>query len=370
MSHVHVSMQSSNSAEHAARPLTRARPIRRSPDRRPKPASNFLRVLAPLLLALLLIAPAAAQDATPEATPAAVTAVDPLSGAVAWLLAQQAEDGGFVGFSGASEAGITADAVLALAAYNATCVAPCEPVDLSSARAFLEAGALVTAQTGAGQAAKLVLAIAALGGDPADIGGVNALILTTAGADLAAGTYGSGVFDHALVILALAAAGEPVPQEAIDRLLALQISDGSWAYDASTEPGLGDTNTTALVIQSLVASGIDSGDAVARALDYLRSTQLEDGGFTYQPGPEAAADANSTGIVIQAIVAAGQDPAAPQWNGVLARLLAFQNESGAFRYQDAAPDDNLFATVQALPALALQPFPIPAQPAGPATPTT
>jgi hypothetical protein len=38
--------------------------------------------------------------------------------------------------------------------------------------------------------------------------------------------------------------------------------------------------------------------------------------------------------------------------------MAFQNESGSFSYVLDPKDENLFATVQAIPALAAQPFPI------------
>ena len=40
------------------------------------------------------------------------------------------------------------------------------------------------------------------------------------------------------------------------------------------------------------------------------------------------------------------------------RLLAFQNPTGAFRFQDAQADDNQFATYQALPACAGKTYPL------------
>jgi hypothetical protein len=45
-------------------------------------------------------------------------------------------------------------------------------------------------------------------------------------------------------------------------------------------------------------------------------------------------------------------------------LAMFQNSSGAFHYSASDPSDNLFATVQAIPAIALAP------PAELATPVT
>ena len=64
----------------------------------------------------------------------------------------------------------------------------------------------------------------------------------------------------------------------------------------------------------------------------------------------------------QAMIAAGQDPAGADWtvgeNTPISALEALQNESGAFAWQAAVPDDNLLATVQALPALAGKAFPL------------
>ncbi len=59
-------------------------------------------------------------------------------------------------------------------------------------------------------------------------------------------------------------------------------------------------------------------------------------------------------------MALGLDPAALKQgtNTPLTALLALQNTSGAFRYQTAIPDDNVFATEQAIPALLLKTFPI------------
>src|SRR3712207_7726676 len=39
-------------------------------------------------------------------------------------------------------------------------------------------------------------------------------------------------------------------------------------------------------------------------------------------------------------------------SNVLMSLTSFQNPSGAFRYMAEPPDDNLYATLQAIPALA------------------
>jgi hypothetical protein len=307
--------------------------------------------LAIALVALMsVIAPISAQEATPAAESV------PLALSTAWLVDQQDAGGGFIGFSGTPDAGATVDAIFALAAADEAGV----EVDLNSAVAYLESAdvALVYAQTGAGQAAKLALAAVATGGDPTDVNGVNPLSLAVAGLNAQTGLYGTGPYDHAYVLLALAAAGEAIPAEAIAALEAVQIEDGSWSFDGTTTAGAGDTNTTAMAIMALVASGAGEEDSVSAAVEYLASAQVADGGFPYQPAEGALSDANSTAVVIQALIAAGEDPSSADWNNAAAALLTFQNASGAFRYQGATGDDNLFATVQAIPAVAGIPLPV------------
>ena len=291
---------------------------------------------------------------TIQAQDATFTASAAIESAVTWLISQQADDGGFLGFSGESDAAVTADAVIALAAAKNAGV----DVKLDSVLVYLRENALVFAQTGPGQAAKLVLAMVAAGGDPTDIEGVNPLSLVEAGSKSESGIIGFGPFDHSLGILALVATGTDVPDTAIEALRATQIEDGSWAFDGGIAVGAGDTNTTAVAIQALVAAGLGDDPMVSKALDYLKSTQVESGGFPYQPGLAPNGDANSTAVVVQALIAAGQDATSSEWNDAAAALTAFQNDSGAFRYTDDQPDDNLFATLQAIPAIAGQAYPI------------
>jgi hypothetical protein len=315
------------------------------------PSAAACRALIVLLLASLVVAvPVSAQQASPVAVGAG------LATGGSWLQSQEAPDGGFIGFSGTSDAGTTVDAILAMAALQQAGI----EVDLTPALHFLLAGdtALVYAQTGAGQAAKPVLAVVAAGGDPHNVAGVDPFSLATRTTDKTTGLYGTGVFDHSLVMLAMAAIGEKIPKDAVSALVKRQLKDGSFAFDGSKEDGAGDTNTTAIAIQALVAAGYGGQRDVRQALDYLKSTELDNGGFPFQPGEGVAADANSTGIVVQALFAAGVDPTSSEWKNAYGALVAFQNPSGAFRYMNDQPDDNLFATVQALPALARVALPI------------
>lgn len=344
------------------------------PQRRPSHRAPFAPLLLALLVGLALTGFAPPAPALAQATPAAGPTATPdptavaLESAVASLLDQQDAGGGFLGFSGEPDPGTTTDAVPALLAAQASGVQT--EGAIGAAISYLEAEGAAYAATGPGQAAKLALAAVAAGEDPADFAGLDLLAAATAppatptaGSPAATpaipGVYGGGLYDHALVLLALAAAGEPVDPAAVEALRTAQGEDGSWAFDGATAPGAGDSNTTALVVQALAATGNGDDPMVDAALAYLRSVQTEAGQFAFQPSDPLVADANSTALAVQAILAVGQDPSSTDnWRNAARGLAAFQNVGGAFRYQDAEPSDNLLATLQAVPALAGVPLPV------------
>ncbi|HUG14870.1 MAG TPA: prenyltransferase/squalene oxidase repeat-containing protein [Thermomicrobiales bacterium] len=301
-------------------------------------------VLLLVLLALIAI-PLLTRDSDDELSldHSTQTAID-------WLRSQQLPAGAFAGFSGGADPGMTADAVLAFAAVG---VDPdsVSTGDGASAIDYLRAVAGDIASD-AGLAAKVALALHAAGENPRDVGGVDLIAAIDAAFDETTGWHGLSFYGHALAALALDAADAPVPAEAVEAMLAAQTPEGSWGFAGSPEAGSGDSNTTALAIQALVAVG-QGGDAVERGLDYLRSLQDDDGAVAYDASaaPNLAGDANSTALAIQAFVAAGHDPTALPGGDLRAALVSFQNESGAFQFQSAFPDDSLLATAQAIPAL-------------------
>jgi hypothetical protein len=136
---------------------------------------------------------------------------------------------------------------------------------LPQAVAYLEGRAADAVSAGPGPAAKLTLAVVAGGRDPRSFGGLDLVTALTApvpaGTPVAlAGAYGDDLYDHLIVVLALVAAGEPVPPPALDLIRQTQATNGGWAFDGATTPEATDSNTTALAIQALVAAGLP-GDA-------------------------------------------------------------------------------------------------------------
>jgi hypothetical protein len=164
---------------------------------------------------------------------------------------------------------------------------------------------------------------------------------------------------NAWAILGAAAISDTVPTAAIETLVAAALPDGGWEWQA----GFGaDTNTTALAIQALIATGTPVSDTVVLdALDFLKSAQQENGGFSYDQAGEFGSDANSTAYVLQAIAAAGQNPLSDEWlvDGVSAVdfLVGLQLEDGSVEWQ-AESGSNLLATQQFVPALLGQAYPL------------
>lgn len=277
------------------------------------------------------------------------SAADAAEAALDWMRGQQQADGSFPGFG----PGDSADAVIAFVAANEDAAAVRKGG--KSALDYLAAQAATYAVTGPGAAAKLTMAAAAAGEDPTSFGGVNLLELLGKTYDPATGQYGPDVYGHALALLAIEAVGAAPPTAAVGRLLDLQLEDGGWSFDGTADTG-SDTNTTSLVVQAL--AGQRQADAArGEALTYLKGQQNDDGGFPYSQSSQFgnASDANSTAAVIQALVATGEEPGGSAWTvegaTPLTALAAFQNDSGALRYQADQADDNALATYQAVPAL-------------------
>jgi len=299
---------------------------------------NTRSILAFMILGLLLTA------AIPPAK-----GNQPLERALAWLGDQRQPDGGYSnGFTSGSDVGTTAEVVLAVAlAGQASSFWGAEAPHPGD---YLEAQVAAGSVSGPGLSAKVALAAITLGREPREFGGVDLLSAVRDGYDSSLGLFGGGTFDSALCVLALSLAGEPLPEGALQGILATRLDDGSYAFNGDTTPGGGDSNTTGLVVQALVAAG--SAGEIAPSLEYFRQAQNPDGGWTYQK-PSAygeETDANSTALVIQALLAAGER--LEDWGHPTSALLALQQESGAFAFNASTPGESMLATVQAIPALA------------------
>jgi prenyltransferase beta subunit len=281
---------------------------------------------------------------------AAAPASDPVSRmqaserALTWLLAQQNTDGSYGG-----SAGTTIEVVFAAAAAGRN-LETWHNAGNASTLAYLSEQAEKYAAD-PGSTGKLLAAVVAANLNPHSFGGIDLverLKSQLANQTLVAAT----AIQDAWALLGLAAAGQQVPQDLVTVLIALQSADGGWEW----APGFGtDSNSSALVVQALAASGVAlTNPALVKALDYFKTQLSPEGGFTYSTAWGNAADADSTAYGIQTLLAAGIDPSDTSWSAnsltPLMALLGGQLANGAFEWQPNA-GANLLATAQAVPAL-------------------
>ncbi len=171
-----------------------------------------------------------------------------------------------------------------------------------------------------------------------------------------AGEYGGDIYSDALAILGLRAAGQAVGADAVTFLKSQQKADGGWSADNADAFGT-DSNTTALVIQALISSGVPTTDSsIANAFGYLQSS-FGQGGFGNSPG--SGPDPNSDELAIQAIRAANRqsDTAwATMLNQALGYLAGQQITTGADAGAIANAFSKLFASTYAPAAFLLSPL--------------
>jgi hypothetical protein len=287
-------------------------------------------LISALLLPGLLITPVAAAGAYPYDPGDSV-----ISEALDYLRSQQDSTGQIESFSA------SAWVAMAIAAAGE------DPDDwkVSSNPSIVDYLAANAASADSANAyAKMIMAAAAAGQDPTDFGGRDFVAL------LEAEHNNNQIGDDTLLnddywgVMALVAAGQDpasstIIQNGVAFILANQsVADGGWSWGAG---GDSDVDDTAAAIMALIAAGQSpNSDAVSDGLDYIASTQMDNGGF--ESWGSTNADTDAWGIC--SIADAGEDP--DDWdsgagNDPVDDLLAFQqtggDDDGAFYWQDGTP---------------------------------
>lgn len=165
-------------------------------------------------------------------------------------------------------------------------------------------------------------------------------------------------------------------QLAIGWLEGQQCPDGGWTSlitpdnpcngDPASFSGP-DTNSTAQAIQGLSAQGALAGKPARNAYKFIQSAQDSDAGWGFEPNASDApgsTDPDSTALVIQAILALGKSPSSAVFvrgaSNPVSALNSFQLTSGpgsgAFQFPGSS-DPNLIASYQAVPAVSGVSFP-------------
>jgi hypothetical protein len=207
---------------------------------------------------------------------------------------------------------------------------------------------------------RMIGGIVAAGGDPSNLGGVNYVgRLKSKLKD--SGAYDANFFGHFEAANGLLAAGEDVPDKAIDYITSNECDGGGFGYDDGCPKGP-DVDSTSWAINVLVAADEQDHPAVSRARSFLLASQKSDGGWGFTKDEETSAD--SIGLALAAIEALGEEATSSPWlqpsgNNPLAALFSLQNSDGSFRKSPSASDGNMLATTNALPGLAGLSYPIP-----------
>jgi hypothetical protein len=208
-----------------------------------------------------------------------------------------------------------------------------------------------------GATAKLAFVVAATGGDPTKVGGVDLLAQLTSLEDSQTGRFAdrssfgnyANLFGHSFALLALKQAGQNPSNALVQGLTGAQCADGSFpeSYQPATgKPCTGSVDATGLALQALAAVGQGSAQPAQSATSWLTGQQRADGSF---PGQ---APVNSTGYAV-----AGLDAAGAPIGSALTYLTSQQNGDGGLRTgATGATGSDDFATAQALPALAGKTF--------------
>ncbi|MER7676979.1 prenyltransferase/squalene oxidase repeat-containing protein [Streptomyces sp. NPDC096934] len=158
-------------------------------------------------------------------------------------------------------------------------------------------------------------------------------------------TYAPSVFSQSLAVMAQLRAGEKAAaKEPIAYLESLQNDNGAWpSLIPSTNDS--DVDSTAMAAMTLDLVGGDTADkAVHKALDWIASKQLSDGGF-----PGAAGDSVNSA----ALAAQGLSLDAGSYRAEIAKALKFlagqQNADGGFNVaKDGQRGSDLRASTQAV----------------------
>ena len=205
---------------------------------------------------------------------------------------------------------------------------------------------------------RVILALTAIGKNPADAAGFN-LLLPLGDFDE---TVRQGVNGTIFALLALDSGKYEIPENPdaavqatrqmyVDELLTRELPDGGWTLTGG-EP---DVDITAMTLQALAKyrEQPEVEAAVERGLAVLSSLQEQDGGYTSWGSSNSESDAQ----VIVALMELGVslDDARFVKNGITVEdaLLRFAQESGAFMHVlDGSGGDDGMATEQAFYALA------------------
>jgi hypothetical protein len=292
--------------------------------------------LGVLVVALVLLVPAAALAATPAQR------------AASYLAKAQNKDGGFGASPGVGSASLyTGWAGLGLGSAGRN------PQDVKRRRGrslarFVLRGAGSLRDIGEIERTVLVAHVAGL--SPRNFGGRN-LLAQIQGRRRHDGSISGFVSYTAFGIVALRVSGAPAGGSTIRWLVQSQNSDGGFGVARSSTS---DSDMTGAALQALATVGRGAGAAGKRAANWLVNNQNSDGGFGQFKGRPS--NSQSTAYAVQGLIAAGTGSAAV--SRAQSYLRHRQRRDGSVAYSSSSTQTPVWVTAQALMALEGRSLPI------------
>jgi hypothetical protein len=321
------------------------------------PGSSVMPVLAVAIAVVAAAAAASGATATRAraATAPARDAEASLRGPVEYLLHAQNADGGLGAAPGeASSSLFSGWATLGLVSAGT------RPQTVERGTTLIT---YVERHAGAGDAGSIernILVARAAGLSPSGFGGHDLVAMLRA-KFRANGSVGNEVNLTAFGVLALRAAGTPVPGRTVRWLESQSDRDGGYGF--AGRGGASDVDDTGAVLEALAGQHGRAGRIRARAIAYLRRQQDRDGGLPSQPGD--GSNAQSTAWAVQGLDASGVDPASLRRGHAtpLSYLRSLIRPSGAIDYARGDMQTPVWVTGETLMALAGKPLPLAPLPA-------
>ena len=275
--------------------------------------------------------------------PAFVAASDALE----WMRDYQLSDGSYPSWSGPIAGSTRALIALGAAGYD-----PAEWGDPSLLTFLTVTSRTQTADfaaTSASSAGKLAIGAAWTDQVVTDFASINLPISITAYYSPTTGAYGAGSGDTAWAMLGLHASGENIPTQAVEFLKSVQNADGGWAWNEWGTTS--EVQHTALCIQALLAAGepLTTTEA-SNALAFIESAENPDGGYGYTAGGDS--DLNTTAYVLQTLLATEPRPECNWCAEIRLRYLLSKQETDG-SYAGFSP---LYSVQEAVPVLMHRPY--------------
>ena len=204
---------------------------------------------------------------------------------------------------------------------------------------------------------RVILAVTAIGRDPADVGGFNMLQPL---ADFEQTVF-QGINGPIFALLALDCGNYEIPENTVgstqatrdlyvDYIINAQLENGGW----SLMGGEAEIDVTAMALQALAnyQDRKDVAEAVEKGLAVLSERQNDQGGYQYNAAESVSSESVSQVIVALAELGIALDDSRFVKNGntLLDALMQFQQEDGGFSHLMDGETD-LLATEQAFYAL-------------------